>query len=143
MKLFKKFFNKETGLYLFYGVCTTIINYFTFILWYNWIFKGSPLVANTIAFIAATLFAYVTNKLFVFRSYGWNLKVLVPEVFSFVSARILSFVFEQAALFVYIEYFLVENFMWFGIDSVMIVKVVLSFIVVVINYFISKLLIFK
>lgn len=143
MKYIKKFLNKEIGLYLFYGICTTIINYFTFGFFYKYFFHELPLVANSIAFVAATLFAYVTNKLFVFKSYEWNLKVLVPEVFSFVSARVLSFIFEQVGLYLSIQYLFVEGFTILGMDRVMIFKVILSLIVVVINYFISKLVIFK
>ncbi|MEG2017397.1 MAG: GtrA family protein [Clostridium sp.] len=124
MEFIRKILNKETCSYLFFGICTTIINYFTFIVFYNGLFKEAPLIANTVAFIAATLFAYITNKIFVFKSYNWKLKALVPEVFSFVSARVLSFLFEQMGLFIYVEYLLIDNLTLIGIDSVMIVKII-------------------
>lgn len=143
MTLIKKLLKGETCLYLFYGICTTFINYFAFWSCYNFFFKGSPLIANSIAFILATIFAYITNKIFVFKSYLWTLNIILPEIFSFISARIFSFTFEQIGLFLCIKYLLLENFSFFGMDIVMIFKIVLSFIVVVINYFVSKLIIFK
>lgn len=143
MKRFKRILTNEIGGYLFFGICTTIVNYLTFGFFYKCVFVDMPLIANTIAFISATTFAYVTNKLFVFKSLNCNLKDLLVEVFSFLSARILSFAFEQVGLYLAVEYLWVNGFVFMGMDRVMIFKVVLSIIVVFINYFISKLLIFK
>lgn len=143
MEIVKKFFNRETILYLFYGICTTIINYFTFALCYKYFFQGYPLISNTIAFISATIFAYITNKIFVFKSYLWTLKILLPEFFSFASARILSFIFEQLGLYLCIKYLFIENFIILNMDCVMVFKIILSFIVVILNYFVSKFIIFK
>ena len=137
-KVLRALFNKETGLYLFFGVLTTIVNYLTFWVFYKFVFQTSPLVANCIAFVAATLFTYITNKIFVFNSCSWKPRVLLRELCSFVGARIFSFGFEQGGLFVCIEYFYVERFVLFGMDGVMISKIILSFIAVVINYVISK-----
>lgn len=103
MKRFKKILTSEIGGYLFFGICTTIVNYLTFGLFYKYMFVDMPLIANTIAFISATAFAYITNKVFVFKSLNCNLKDLVVEVFSFLSARILSFAFEQVGLYLAIE----------------------------------------
>ena len=72
----KKIINKETILYLFFGVLTTLINYVSFFLFYN-VMQINELIANTIAFIFSLIFAFVVNKLFVFESKGSGWKQLL------------------------------------------------------------------
>ena len=63
--LIKKFVNKETIVYLIFGILTTAVNYFVFWI-FNSMFKVPVLIANVIAFIVAVIFAFITNKIFVF-----------------------------------------------------------------------------
>lgn len=144
MKSFiKALLNKETLSYLFFGVLTTIVNYAAFI-GALFLFNGkNPLISNTIAFIIATAFAYITNKLWVFNSREWKLKVLKSEIISFLGVRILSFAFEQIGLIICISILNAESYFIFGINGIIISKVILSFVAVVINYGISKFFIFK
>lgn len=143
----KKFFNKETVLYLVFGVMTTVVNYGVFYIFYKTIALGS-LVANLIAFVAAVVFSFVTNKLFVFESKNWNAKILLPEAAQFVGARIVTFLLEEAGLFVCddllnLARFEVINVFNVSVDGVMFAKILLAFIVVIINYVICKLLVFR
>lgn len=143
----KKFFNKETVLYLVFGVMTTVVNYGVFYVFYKTIALGS-LVANLIAFVAAVVFSFVTNKLFVFESKNWNAKILLPEAAQFVGARIVTFLLEEAGLFVCddllnLARFEVINVFNVLVDGVMFAKILLAFIVVIINYVICKLLVFR
>lgn len=142
-KIIKTLLNKETLSYLFFGVLTTVVNYTAFICFFLLFDAKSPLFGNTIAFIIATAFAYITNKIWVFNSKEWNFKVLKSEIPSFIGARILSFAFEQIGLLVCINLFSVGNYLLLGINGVMISKIILSFIVVILNYGLSKFFIFK
>ena len=133
---------KEQIKYLFYGVQTTIINFGIFQLGtYLW-GDRSALWVNVLAFIAATTHAYLTNKLFVFESREWKRDVLIREIPSFVGARLLSFGFEELGLFVCIYMMHVQDYMVYKISGTMIAKIALSFLAVIMNYAVSKYLIF-
>ena len=93
--IFKKIVNKETILYVVFGVLTTLVNFVAFKL-FTMVFDkliSSQLgvhISNVLAWIFAVAFAYVTNKLFVFESKSWEGKVLAKEIPSFVAARLFS-----------------------------------------------------
>ena len=141
--IIKKFLNKETLSYLFFGVLTTIINYLAFVVGIFILGPNNTLTVNTIAFILATIFAYVTNKIWVFNSKSWSIKILKSEITSFLGARIFSFLFEQLGLLVCISILNVANYYIFNVNGIMISKVILSFLVVILNYVVSKFFIFK
>lgn len=145
--MLKKIFNKETVLYLVFGVLTTVVNYGVFYIFYETIALGS-LVANLIAFVAAVVFSFITNKLFVFESKSWQAKILLPEATQFVGARIVTFLLEEAGLFVCddllnLARFEIINIFDVSVDGVMFAKILLAFIVVIINYVVCKLLVFR
>ena len=142
-KNFRDLLNRETLSYLLFGVLTTIVNYITFMGVFILSNESSALVSNMVAFIAATMFAYITNKIWVFKSNRWSLDILKVEIITFLSARIFSFILEQVGLFICINVFKIEDYSFLGINGVIISKVVLSFIAVIINYGLSKLFIFK
>ena len=146
----KKFiFSKESWLYLFYGVLTTVVNYVAFYLFYSVLFhQKASVVANVIAFIFAVTFAYITNKLFVFESKSWDISVLRQEIPQFFGARLLSFLFEELGLLICDNMLGLGRYHLFSIwkisvDGVLLSKVILSVFVVIINYFFCKFLIFK
>ena len=119
--------------YLFFGVCTTIVNYLIYIPCYN--FWGmSATVSNMIAWVAAVAFAFLTNKPFVFKSHDWSAKVVWPELTKFVGCRIGTGVLETLFLLV-----TVDILHWNG----NIMKLITSILVVVLNYVGSKLFVFK
>lgn len=99
-------------------------------------------MANAVAFVAAVAFAYITNKLFVFESKSWSGKVLLRELPAFVGARLLSFGLEELGLLICM-WIQVEQYSLFGLNGILVAKVVLSLVVVVLNYFFSKCFIFK
>lgn len=130
--LIKKLFNRETISYIIFGVLTTLVDYAAFYIFYykaGW----SNIAANTAAWILAVAFAYITNKLFVFEAKTDNLKALLVEIISFAGAR--------AATLVLTDIFLL--FAQFIGAEAMIAKIVISVAVVIINYFLSKIFIFK
>lgn len=145
----KRFVNRETVLYLIFGVLTTLVNYIVFFLCYELLLGGEgSLTANAVAFIAAVIFAFVVNKLFVFESKSWAPAVLKREIPAFLAARIVSFGIEEAGLFLS-EVVLGLNavvLLRLGdvmVDGVTAAKLALSVLVVVLNYFFSKWFIFK
>ena len=119
--------------YLVFGVLTTIVNYMVYIPLYNHM-HFSATTSNIIAWCAAVLFAYVTNKPFVFRSHDWSVQTVLPEFGRFVGCRIGSGALETAILFLSVDLLGWNGNIW---------KLLTSVLVVVLNYIASKLIVFK
>ncbi|MGI6665170.1 MAG: GtrA family protein [Christensenellaceae bacterium] len=134
---------KEGVLYLIFGVLTTLISYITFWLALQVLGAKLSLIANTFSFICACVFAFVTNKLYVFNSRSWHMDVLKKELPSFLMARIFSFFFEQLGLLFFTVVVGISEKTFFGIEGLMVAKIGLSIVVVILNYIISKFFIFK
>jgi len=119
--------------YLFFGGLTTAVNYVVYLPCFN-LLGLSAAVSNVIAWAAAVLFAFLTNKPFVFKSHDWSAKTVWPEFTKFVGCRIGSGVLETAIIFVTVD-LLCWNGNW--------MKLATSVLVVILNYFASKLLVFR
>ncbi len=119
--------------YLFFGGLTTLVNYVVYLPCFN-LLGMSAAVSNVIAWVVAVLFAFLTNKPFVFKSHDWSAKTVWPEFTKFVGCRIGSGVMETAIIFV-----TVDLFCWNGNWM----KLATSVLVVILNYFASKFLVFK
>ena len=149
MEKIKKLLNRETILYIVFGVATTVVNYIAFHLLYNVLWQQqNSLTANAAAFVAAVVFAFVVNKLFVFESKSWSAATLKREIPSFLAARIGSFGIEEAGLFLAEKVFKLGGIIAITLGSaeldwITIVKISLSFIVVILNYVFCKLIVFK
>ena len=149
MARIKGFLNRETVSYLFFGVLTTVVNYGVFHLMYSVVLGGKgSLIANFVAWVAAVMFAYIVNKLFVFESKSWAWSVLVREIPAFVAARAASFAIEEAGLFVSESVLRLNEVTVLAVgsvsmDGVTASKLMLSVLVVVLNYFFSKWFIFR
>lgn len=141
--LFLKMMSSETGSYLFFGVLTTVVNYVSFLIALFFWGYDHVLAVNTISFLSAVIFAFLTNKIFVFGSRSWHWKIFFSEFFSFLLARCASYFFEQLGLYISAYVLHLERYVLFGIDGILISKVVLSFAVVLLNWAVSKFLIFK
>lgn len=131
--------NRETILYVVFGVLTTVVSYVVGLLCYYTLplAPESPLlnlVSNCISWVAAVIFAFITNKIFVFESKSWSAKVLLHEIPTFLSARLLSLGVELLG-------------MWLLVDCAHILyeisKLLMNVLVILINYVLSKLVIFK
>ena len=129
--LFKKYCNKETILYVIFGVLTTLVDWGCYILIRN---HMSVELATAIAWLAAVIFAFITNKLFVFESKNFHLKVVITEGISFFSARVASLIFTIIYMHITVE--------WLHWND-LIAKLTSAVFVVIANYFLSKFLIFK
>ena len=125
--------NKEVLLYLFFGALTTLINIVVFFV-FTEIIKLDELVANVIAWIIAVLFAYVTNRIWVFNSHCETKLAFVKEVLAFYGGRVFTLLVEEGMLFVFIKLLSV---------NALVVKIIAQVIIIVLNYVISKLLVFR
>ena len=149
MDKLKKLLNRETILYIVFGAATTVVNYIVFHLLYNVLWhQNHSLAANAAAFVAAVIFAFVVNKLFVFESRSWDTATLKREIPSFLGARIGSFGIEEAGLFLAEKVFRLGGVIAITIggtafDWITVVKIALAFVVVALNYVFCKLFVFK
>lgn len=147
IKMMKKILKNETFLYLFFGCWTTIVNYGVFYIFYNVIGLRS-VFANFHAFVAALAFSFITNKIVVFKSISFSAKKLCREITQYSSSRIMTFFIEEIGLWACEEVLYMRDVkigVLFGvaIDGVMLGKFLLAVVVVIINYIICKLLVFK
>lgn len=138
---------KELLLYLVFGVSTTVVNFLIFALCQTLLGESLYLISNGLAWFAAVVFAYVTNKLWVFESKSWKPAVLWREIPSFFGARVLSFAIEEVGLLVLVEWLDFASFslrlLGVTLSGTLLAKLLLAVIVVILNYFFSKLFIFK
>ena len=124
---------RDILVYLVFGVLTTVVNYLVYLPCYNLLGMGAA-ASNVIAWVAAVAFAFVTNKPFVFRSYDWSPKVVVPELTKFVACRIVSGAAETVILLVSVDILHGNGNLW---------KLITSILVVILNYVASKLVVFR
>lgn len=124
---------KELINYGIFGVLTTIINYVSYIL-FTRLFSIDIFISNLLAWVLSVIFAFITNKIIVFESKEFTLKTIVKEGTSFVIARILSLLLDMLILYI------MSDLM--GIND-LIVKIISNIIVIIVNYILSKFIIFK
>ena len=134
--MFKKY--REQIAYLFFGVVTTIVNWGVFTFLIN---VDAPLViSNATSWIAAVIVAFFTNRWWVFNSNTKGFKNVLNEGLAFLGSRILTGMLELGLvpILVYLGF---DGFIFdtAGLDA----KILVSVAVVIGNYFISKVWIFK
>lgn len=130
--LIKKYLTKEIILYIILGVCTTAVNFISFYIMTTFL-KWNDNISNFIAIILAVLFAYFSNKDLVFHSKAKNIKEKLSEFLKFIAGR---------AVTMGIEFF--GGMLLFMLPIMpMISKCIISVVVVVLNYIISKIFTFK
>lgn len=137
MKLLKKY--REIIMYIVFGAATTIVNWSVYTVCIKFIHIGMTL-SNMLAWIIAVVFAFVTNKIFVFQSTNTTFKTLSKELFSFISARMITGIIE--VFMPTVLWKLGLNGILFGIKGFW-SKAVVSVAVIVLNYIFSKLVVFK
>lgn len=131
LSLLKK--HQEIISYLFFGGMTTVVNYIIYLPCYNLLhFSGA--LSNTVAWVVAVAFAYLTNKPFVFKSNDWSAKTVIPELAKFVGCRIGSGLTETAIIFITVDLLSFNG---------NIIKIITSILVVILNYVASKLVVFR
>ncbi len=138
-ELIKKFCTKEVILYAIFGVLTTIVNWGTFAFLTKVFVNLDKNIANAIAIIVAVLVAYITNKDLVFHSEAKGFNEKFKEFWKFIAGRALTMLLEfglDALLFLIPA--VNSSSLW-----QMIVKMFVTVIVIILNFFISKFFAFK
>ena len=125
--------NRAVVMYGIFGVCTTLVNIVSYWLCAH-VFGLSVSVSTAAAWFVSVLFAYLTNRRFVFGSKVTGRKALAAEMLSFFAARVLSGVLDLCFMWVFAD--------WLRFDS-RLVKLISNVFVVIFNYIASKLVIFR
>lgn len=124
---------RELASYVFWGVMTTAVNYVSYTLLTEGL-RVHYLAGTGIAWALSVLFAFFTNKIFVFQSKSWAWRVALRELWQMVASRLFSLGLEMAI-------------MWFFVDTLgcphLVVKLAANVVVVIVNYILSKWVIFK
>lgn len=130
-ELYKKY--KQIILYIFFGVCTTVVNVASYEILYMST-NISNLTSTIIAWLVAVLFAFITNKKYVFNSKSDNLKDKFHKFVSFFVCRGMTGILDVIIMAVAVDYLKLHSLLW---------KLISNIIVTIINYVTSKLFIFK
>ena len=133
IELYKKY--QEIINYLIVGVLTTVVSLVTYYICVLTIFNPEDALelqlANIISWICAVLFAYITNKIFVFKSKNRN---IIKEISSFVGARVLTLILDMLIMFIMVT--------TLGIND-KVSKLVVQVVVTILNYVFIKIFVFK
>ena len=135
MEKIKELYNKykEILMYLIFGVLTTVVNIVSYFLLAR-ILHIDTVVSTVIALILSILFAYITNKIFVFESKTNTAKELLKEIISFFGCRAFTGILDVAFMYITVDVFDLND---------MIMKIISNIVVIIVNYVFSKLIIFK
>ena len=127
---------KEIVSYLFWGVLTTLVSWLTYSL-FIWL-TGHVALANALSWVCAVAFAFVSNKLWVFHSKDWSGKTVWREGIKFLSARLVTGVLELVGVPVLAAW----GDSLLGVEGLG-AKMIVTVVVILLNYLFSKLIIFK
>ena len=124
---------KSFIMYMIFGVLTTVINLIAYFLCFN-VLHVSNVVSTIIAWIFAVLFAFVTNKLWVFDSKSFDGKTLIHEILTFFAARLATGILDIIIMYIAVDMMAWNSTVW---------KLISNIIVIILNYLASKFVIFK
>ena len=135
IKEFKIFLKKysEVISYLIFGVLTTLINLATFWI-LSTVFNLETIAATVAAWIIAVTFAFITNKIWVFKSKTKTNQETTKEAVMFVIARLITLGIEVFLMWLMVDNFKQDKLIW---------KLLCNIITVILNYLFSKLIVFK
>ena len=142
LELFIKY--KEIVMYLIMGFATTFISWVSYSI-FTFVFSAfsdgtNVLLSSIVSWTIAVIFAYFTNKIWVFESYSWKPSFVIAEFGIFISARIFTGIIEVFGTPLLVKLGVTGTI--FGIKG-MVSKVTISVVVIILNYVLSKLVIFK
>ena len=134
-KRFRHFYEKykEFLLYLFFGGMTFLISVILFVL-FNLFFGMNELIANMLSWAIAVVFAFFTNRVWVFRSVTNTVIEFWDEMVLFLGGRLVTLILEEIILYICISRLHFPN---------VVVKIIAQIIVIALNYIISKIYVFK
>lgn len=133
--IIKELYNKYKDIipYLFFGICTTLTN--TVVYWLSAHAVELPVFPSTvIAWFVAVLFAYITNRKWVFRSEARTAVEIIKELISFFVCRLATGVLDWGVMIIFVDVMKFND---------LIIKIAANILVILLNYIASKLVIFK
>ena len=137
IELYKKY--EEIINYLIIGVLTTVVNLAVKYALLFTVLNASDAtqlqIAVVISWVVACIFAYITNRKIVFKSKS---KKILNEFTAFVSARLFTLILEMLIMFIFVTLLKLDSDLW-----VVVWSLVAQIVVIVVNYVLSKLVIFK
>lgn len=122
--------HKEKIMYLIFGVLTTMLSIVLYYIFTRFL-EFDIYTSSIVSWILSVLFAYITNKLYVFKSKN---NKLLKELISFYTFRLISLFFDLLFMYAMVNLLTIND---------MISKIISNIIVIILNYFFSKLFIFK
>lgn len=126
---------KEIINYLIFGILTTIVSLTTYyLLVFTILNPNNPIelqIANIISWITCVTFAYITNRIYVFNSKN---KSILKEAIKFYSSRLTTLFLDMLFMYIFVSKL---NF------NDKIIKIILQVIITILNYILSKILVFK
>lgn len=126
--------HREFIMYVIFGVLTTFVNWLVYSLCVRLL--GLDLyTSGIVAWILAVSTAFITNKLWVFKSFDWGFGQLMREAVTFFGGRLLTGALEVAAVPAMVSWGFAHTL--FGVEGLP-AKIVVSFVIVILNYVISK-----
>lgn len=129
--LYKKY--SEVINYLIVGGFTTLVSIIVYAL-FTKVFHVNYMISNVISWIISVTFAFVTNKIFVFNSKCDSKTDVLIQIYQFFKYRLFSLIIDILLMYVFVELISIND---------MISKVIVQVIVIVLNYFFSKLFVFR
>ena len=135
LRVFQPFYQKhrEVLLYLFFGGLTTVVSIASFAFFYHGL-SLNELLANVLSWILAVLFAFFTNRVWVFSASTNGAAAFLRQMASFFGGRLATLTVEELLLLALVT--------WLGLPAVP-VKIGAQVVVIVLNYVISKLFVFR
>lgn len=130
-ELFRKY--KKLVMYAVFGILTTLLNMLSYHISFN-IIKMPNILSTIIAWLLAVIFAFITNKLWVFDSKSFDKLTLRHEIIAFLGARAGTGILDVGIMFLAVDVMNLNSTVW---------KFISNIIVIALNYIASKLLIFK
>lgn len=133
----EKLLTREMILYLVFGVLTTLIDFIVFYVSYNYLHIEET-IATALAWCFAVVFAYLTNRKWVFESKERSAKGIAAEAGKFLAARLLSLALSELIVIIIMK--------WMGFDGKLgsiVTKIICSVVVIIFNYVAGKLVVFR
>ncbi|MEG1926104.1 MAG: GtrA family protein [Ruthenibacterium sp.] len=124
---------KAIILYVFFGGLTTLVNWIVYFALTR-ANIATLVVSNVIAWAVSVVFAYITNKRYVFESKTSGSAELCKELISFVASRVFSGILDTALMVIFVDIFFVPD---------MLAKVIVGIVIVIANFVLSKLFVFR
>ena len=131
MRLLSKY--RELIVYVIVGVLTTIVSLLSYYL-FAYTLEIQYLISNFLSWVCAVVFAYITNKVWVFQNYDFALSNIVKEIVAFIGARIATLGVDMLIMFVMVDMLSLQD---------LVAKITVQVIVTILNYILSKFLVFR